>query len=259
MIFMDRVDITGKDGAAVGTNQMVYLAVPIKKTGTDVAGQMIIAGLTADPKDAPGPFGVYEAATSHRMTRSTNAAAGQPIEVDENWEFTAADGATMSIHVKYERGVARKGGSEVKFFSGKDPSVYQIFKIEQGIDIMRNATIPVKDHVKEVSYKASGGKFGGAVRRHRKDRQRRRVPLVQSDGVDALARVDTSNDSIDVKISNRARRNRYDYEASSFHPQSFACRCGPRGIARAGGRGDARPAGERRQGAAELADEPSHL
>jgi hypothetical protein len=160
MIFMDRVDITGKDGAPAGSNQMVYLAVPIKKTGTELAGQMIIAGLTADPKDAPGPFGVYEAATSHRMTRSVSAVAGQPIEVDENWEFTAADGATMSIHVKYERGVARKGGSEVKFFSGKDPSVYQIFKIEQGIDIMRNATIPVKDHVKEVSYKASGGKFG---------------------------------------------------------------------------------------------------
>jgi hypothetical protein len=161
MIFMDRVDITGKDGAPVGTNQMVYLAVPIKKTGTDVAGQMIIAGLTADPKDAPGPFGVYEAATSHHMTRTVNAVAGQPIEVDENWEFTAADGATMSIHVKYERGVARKGGSEVKFFSAADPSKYQIFKIEQGLDIMRNATVPVKDHVKEVSYKASGGKFGG--------------------------------------------------------------------------------------------------
>lgn len=160
MIFIDRVDITGKDGAPIGSNQMVYLAVPIKKSGSDLAGQMVIGGLTADPKDVPGPFGVYEAATSHHMTRSINAAAGQPIEVDENWEFASAAGATMSIHVKYERGAARKGGSEVKFFSGKDPSVYQIFKIEQGIDIMRNATVSVKDHVKEVSYKASGGKFG---------------------------------------------------------------------------------------------------
>jgi hypothetical protein len=160
MIFIDRVDITGKDGTPVGSNQLVYLAVPIKKTGTEVAGQMIVGGLTADPKDVPGPFGVYEAATTHRMTRATNAVAGQPIEVDENWEFAAADGATMAIHVKYERGVARKGGSEVKFFSGKDPSSYQIFKIEQGLDIMRNATVQVKDKVKEFSYKASGGKLG---------------------------------------------------------------------------------------------------
>src|ERR1700693_3970862 len=64
MIFVDRVDITGPDGAPVGTNQMVYLASPIKKSGSnEMAGQMVIDGLTADAKDAPGPFGVYQAAT----------------------------------------------------------------------------------------------------------------------------------------------------------------------------------------------------
>ena len=160
MIFMDRVDITGKDGAPTGTNQMVYLAIPIKKTGTDIAGQMIIGGLTADAKDVPGPFGVYQAATSHSMTRSFSAAAGQPIQGEENWSFTAASGEHMEAHVKYERGVARKIGAEVKFFSAANPSFYQIFKIEQGLDIMRNATVKVPDHVKEFSYKAGGGKIG---------------------------------------------------------------------------------------------------
>jgi hypothetical protein len=161
MIFMDRVDITGKDGMPAGSNRMVYLAVPIRKTGTELGGQMIIHGLTADAKDAPGPFGVYQAASTNRMTRSTNAPAGGPIEVEENWEFTAASGEHMSAHVKYERGVARKLGSEVKFFSAAKPDFYQIFKIEQGLDIMRNATVPVKDRVKEFSYKASGGKIAG--------------------------------------------------------------------------------------------------
>jgi len=161
MIFMDRVDITGKDGVPAGSNRMVYLAVPVKKTGTDLAGQMIIHGLTADAKDAPGPFGVYQAAPVNRMTRSTNAPAGQPVEVEENWEFAAPSGEHMSAHVKYERGVARKLGSEVKFFSAANPDFYQIFKIEQGLDIMRNATVPVKDRVKEFAYKASGGKIAG--------------------------------------------------------------------------------------------------
>jgi len=161
MIFFDRVDINAPDGAPVGTNQMVYLAVPIKKSGTnEMAGQMFVDGLTADAKDAPGPFGVYEAATSHRVERSTHAVAGQPIMNEETWEFAAANGEQMSLHLTYERGVARRGASEVKFFSATNPSFYQIFKVEQGLDIMRNATVQVKDKVKEFQLKASGGKVG---------------------------------------------------------------------------------------------------
>jgi hypothetical protein len=161
MIFIDRVDITKPDGSPAGTNQMVYLASPIKKSGAnEMAGQMMIDGITADPKDAPGPFGVYKAATSFRAERSTHIVSGQPVLSEENWQFTAADGEQMELRLTYERGVARKGGSEVKFFSADDPSVYQTFKIEQGLDIMRNATVQVKDRVKEFTLKASGGKVG---------------------------------------------------------------------------------------------------
>src|SRR6202035_2343745 len=35
MIFVDRVDIDGPDGAPLGTNQMVYLASLIKKSGSN--------------------------------------------------------------------------------------------------------------------------------------------------------------------------------------------------------------------------------
>src|SRR5215475_9875775 len=69
------IDITGADGAPVGSSRLVYLAIPVKQTGTTTVGQMIIAGLTTDPKDAPGPFGNYELATSHRMDRSVTGTA----------------------------------------------------------------------------------------------------------------------------------------------------------------------------------------
>jgi len=161
MIFIDRVDITGPDGAPAGkgSNRLVYLAIPIKQSAGAATGQMIIAGLTADPADAPGPFGTYVAATSHRMERSTVAGEG-PVQTEEHWEFAAASGERMEVHLKYERGAARKTSSEVKFFSGSNPDVYQIFKIEQGLDIMRNATVNVRDRVSEFSYKASGGRIG---------------------------------------------------------------------------------------------------
>jgi len=161
MIFIDRVDITKADGnpADKGTNQLVYLAVPIKQTATNTLGQMLIHGLTADPKDAPGPFGVYQLATTHRMQRSTTGGAGKDTLTEEHWEFAAASGERMEVHLKYERAAARKTSNEVKFFSAPNPSFLQIFKIDQGLDIMRNATVPVRDRVKEFSYKAGGGKI----------------------------------------------------------------------------------------------------
>jgi hypothetical protein len=158
LIFIDRVDITGADGAPTGSSRLVYLAAPVKQSGGSNAGQMIIAGLTTDPKDAPGPFGNYELATTARMERSVNS-AGKDTLMEENWEFAAASGERLEVHLRYERAPARKGSGEVKFFSPTDPSSYQIFKTEQGIDIMRNATVPIRDRVKEFSYKAGGGRL----------------------------------------------------------------------------------------------------
>jgi hypothetical protein len=161
MIFVDRVDITAPDGAPVGTEQMVYLASPIKKSGTaEMAGQMLIDGITADAKNAPGPFKVYQSASSHRVERMTHATAGEPIQNEETWDFTAANGEHMALHLTYQRGVARKLSAETKFFSAADPSAYQIWKIDQGLDIMRNATVKVQDRVQELQVTASGGKVG---------------------------------------------------------------------------------------------------
>jgi hypothetical protein len=161
MIFIDRVDITKADGSPAdkGSNQLVYLAIPIKQSGTNTVGQMLIFGLTADPKDAPGPFGVYMHAATHRMERSTSAGAGKEPLAEEHWEFAAPSGERLELHLKYERGVARRGSNDTKFFSAKDPNIVQVFKIEQGLDIMRNATVNVRDRVKEFQYKASGGKL----------------------------------------------------------------------------------------------------
>lgn len=169
LIFVDRVDINGLDGAPAGTEQMVYFASPIKKTGSnEMAGQMVVDGITSDPKAAPGPFNLYQAATAYRVERSTHAANGGAIENEDTWDFTGADGERLSLHLTYQRGVARKLGAETKFFSATDPNSYQIWKIDQGLDIMRNATVPVKDRVKTFEFKASGGRvaklFDGSER-----------------------------------------------------------------------------------------------
>ena len=159
VIFIDRVDITGADGAPAGTNRLVYLAAPVKETGGSNAGQMIIAGLSVEAKEVPGPFGNFELATSHKMARSLADDGGAAIG-EETWSFAAASGERLELHIKYERAAARKGSQEVKFFSPANPRSYLIFKVDSGIDIMRNATVPVRDRVKEFSYKISGGRLG---------------------------------------------------------------------------------------------------
>src|SRR5262252_5222383 len=90
LIFIDRVDITAADGQPTGSSRLVYLAAPVKQSGSSTVGQMIIAGLTTEAKDAPGPFGNYEVATSHRMERSVSDGAGKGPMMEEHWEFAAA-------------------------------------------------------------------------------------------------------------------------------------------------------------------------
>ncbi len=160
MIFIDRVAIMDGDGkpAARSTARLVYLAIPVKPTAGGAAGQMIIHGLTEHAADAPGAFGVYQHAGTAKMSR-TAAAAGGAMTGAEDWEFAAAGGERMELHVEYERGPARKGAAEVKFFHPNDPSKFQIFKTDQAIDIMRNPTTNPPDHIRKFSYKAGGGRI----------------------------------------------------------------------------------------------------
>ena len=52
MIFIDRIAVTAPDGAPVGSSQMVYLAIPVKQASTNTIAQMLIFGLTGEPKEA---------------------------------------------------------------------------------------------------------------------------------------------------------------------------------------------------------------
>ena len=165
-VFIDRVTVNGPDGKPVGkgSNRLVYLVAPVKDpTGAIV--QIVIGGLTEDPADAPGPFGVYLPATTHTMQRSTSSGSSGssgtgPILDSQDWMFAAATGEHLELHIKYERGAGNKGNpTDTKFYSAKNPSFYQISRQEQVLDIVRNATTAPPDRVKEFSFKASGGSY----------------------------------------------------------------------------------------------------
>jgi hypothetical protein len=160
-VFIDRVTVNGPDGKPLGkgSNRLVYLVAPVKDP-SGANAQLVIGGLTEDPTDAPGPFGVYLAATSHTMQRTSTASNSGPILDSQDWVFSAAGGEHLELHIKYERGTGNKGNpSETRFFSAKTPAFYQISKQEQVLDILRNTTTNPPDRVKEFSFKGAGGSY----------------------------------------------------------------------------------------------------
>ncbi len=159
-IFIDRVTINGPDGKPVGqgSHRVIWLAAPVREPGGTNA-QLIIGGLTDDPAQVPGPFGNYLHAVAHAMTRSTtNPAASGPIIDSQDWNFTAATGEHLDLHLKSEKGVANKSNiNETRYYSAKMPAFFQISRQEQVLDILRNTTTNPPDRVKEFSFKGSGG------------------------------------------------------------------------------------------------------
>jgi len=159
-VFIDRVTINGPDGKPVGkgSNRLVYLVAPVKDpAGANV--QLVIGGLSEDPADAPGPFGVYKQAATHDAKRVNSYLGGVAIS-SQDWTFAAASGERLELHISFEPGVGNKANpAEIKFYSAKNPSFYQISKQEQVLDILKNVTTNPPDRVKTFSFKGSGGSF----------------------------------------------------------------------------------------------------
>lgn len=159
-VFIDRITINGPDGKPVGkgSNRLVYLVAPVKDpSGANV--QLVIGGLTEDPADAPGPFGVYLHATNPTV-RILYEQLSLQSRTSQDWVFAAATGERLELHIVFEPGVGnRSNPNEVKFYSAKNPSFFQISQQEQVLDILRNVTTNPPDRVKDFSFKGSGGSF----------------------------------------------------------------------------------------------------
>ena len=159
-VFIDRMTINGPDGRPVGkgSNRLAYLVAPVKDPMGN-AVQLVIGGLTEDPSDTPGPFGNYLSAATHTMQRSVVSGTGPIIET-QDWVFASATGERLELHVKYEKGVGNKSNpADTKFYSAKNPSLYQISRQEQVLDILRNVTTNPPDRVKDFSFKGGGGTY----------------------------------------------------------------------------------------------------
>jgi hypothetical protein len=98
LIFMDRMTVNGPDGKPIGkgSSRVAYFAVPVRDA-SGANAQLIVAGMSDNPADVPGPFGVYLPATV-TMTRSTSNASGMLLD-SQDWVFQAPTGERLELHV----------------------------------------------------------------------------------------------------------------------------------------------------------------
>lgn len=160
VIFIERMSIHDAEGRPLGdgTNLLVYLTVPVTNPeGNNV--QLVIGGITEDPSDVPGPFGVYLPATTHSLERTTRSGNGPVVET-QDWKFAAATGEHLSMRIVFERGVSgTRAASDTRFYSAATPTSYQISRQQQVLDILRNVTTNPEDRVLEFSFSGGGGRY----------------------------------------------------------------------------------------------------
>ncbi len=161
LIVIDRLTVSGADGKPLpgAGGRLAWLAIPVKKQGATDVGQMIVAGLTDAASEVPGVPGTVRLAVRTDMRRTSITRAGGEVQTEEHWLFEAADGEHVEIDARFERAPAMRSASTVRFHSAINPDVFQVFRIDMGIDIMRNATLPIRDRVSEFRYRVGGGRL----------------------------------------------------------------------------------------------------
>ena len=163
LIFVDAVNIVGPDNKPLGkgTGRLAMLAAPVKKSDGSATGQMILGGISETGND-PDAYGVYLKAATAKMTRRASIANGVATDTDD-WDFSAASGEHLQLHLKFTPGAANKGGGDTRFYNPADPSQSQISRTQQVTDVARNVTTNPPDRVVEFSLKAGGGKYAALL------------------------------------------------------------------------------------------------
>jgi hypothetical protein len=131
------------------------LALPARKLETEIAGNLIIFGITTE-EQAPGAYGVYAAGKTaiERTSKLSNA----EMIIRENWLLTSDDGNELQVNLQFKRGLALRSKTDARTRSGTNPDYYRIYRIDQATEVVRSASAEV-DRAETFTFRASGPKL----------------------------------------------------------------------------------------------------
>lgn len=155
VVLVDSVSAQDAEGKPVTPNRGIAVVIPAKKTGSDAAGPMVVAGLFA-PHYAPGAYGVFLPAKVSIERRVHSDPEGKAT-VEETWDLRG-DGHSIHFRIAYVRGTPARSKAELKVYSGAKPDYFRIYRYEFGSDVALSTETGV-DRVSALSLKASGPKL----------------------------------------------------------------------------------------------------
>jgi hypothetical protein len=137
--FVDRLlnqDAEGKP-APGPSYRVVSFAVPAKHPQTGESGPVIARIFNSNPNEVPGFYKVAVPATIQRE-QMLKGASLEPGAGSESWEARDAAGGKIELRMQYQRSVPSRARVESRPRSGVDPSVWRIYRIDQGVDVVKS-------------------------------------------------------------------------------------------------------------------------
>lgn len=128
----------GKPSASGGTDRGVALAVPAKHAQSGEEAVFVTRIYTTDHAGLPGSYKNSVKAQVRRelVLKGDDLAPGAATD---HWEMKEANGGTLVVRLAYERSRPSRMKIEQKPRSAMDPTFYRIYRVDQGVEIVKSA------------------------------------------------------------------------------------------------------------------------
>jgi hypothetical protein len=155
MVFVERLLSQDADGKATpGANtRSVAVVVPARNPETGESATFVTRVFSGVPGAVPGPYRTSVAATvSHEQ--SSKSEDVEVVTGEEAWAMREGDRALLELRFAYERGAATRVTSEAHVRSAVDPTIHRIYRIDQGVDVVKSGPAGV-EHVRNLQFRVS--------------------------------------------------------------------------------------------------------
>ena len=154
IVLIDSYFAADAKGQPVKPFQGFVLALPAKKSGVEIADNlMVVYGITTEDQ-VPGVYGVYVAGKV-AIERTSKLSSDAGMTVREIWQFASRDGNELDLTLQYKGGSATRGKIDGRTTSGARPDYYHNNSIDHVTEIARSAAIGV-DRVETYTFRATG-------------------------------------------------------------------------------------------------------
>ena len=155
LVLLDRLLATDAERKPLepATNRLLVLVVPGKDSASGAGGPVVVGGISADPRGAPGAYRNYVAGKVELARSSRDGSA------DEEWEVESPQGDRLTLALSYAQGTPALLVFDQATYSGADPSFHRIYRGDWGVEAVQSSVTGI-DRTTRLELTASGPVLG---------------------------------------------------------------------------------------------------